>query len=536
MTPLRQIDIRIALGYVALYVFLDWISYIYPVAFYGITPWNPPPGLSLALLLIHGLRYAPALWVAAAVADIAVRGMASAPWVVVVLSTILALGYTGIAAALARLLPAAPRIAGLRDLARFSIVVAAGTMAVAACYVAAHSALGLLQWSAFRTSFIRFWTGDLLGVLLTTPLLLAHVSAWPSWRASLRARTGEIALQALVLALALGALYAQREAGAAIHLYILFIPLIWISARHGLRGSTLSLLAVQVGLILVARAAGYSAVTVVELQVFMLILALGTLFLGVAIDERQAVEAQLREKQLELEHALRLAAAAEMASALAHELNQPLSAVSSYLKACELMLANPSPDGVKLRDTMGRASAESRRAADVVRGLREFFRTGTGRLERVALPALVAHAVEPLQGRLHRHRIRLDVAISGSVPPVQVDRLQLEAVLQNLIGNAIDAIVAASARERQIRVELSRPDAQRVQVTVRDSGPGLSPDVANHMFELFRSTKPQGMGLGLALSRTIVEAHGGGLWSEPGGPGAVLRFTLPVAEPDGAAQ
>jgi two-component system sensor kinase FixL len=531
----RSREWGLALVYIAGYVLLDRISYVHPLAPYGITPWNPPPGLSVALLIGSGLRFAPALFVAAALADVLVRGMTVHPLAVASLALTLTAGYTLMAALMLRVLRFDPRLATLRDLAVFAGTVVVATSVIAIGYVSVLAALGLLAPKDFYDAALRFWVGDVIGIVVTTPFVLS-VSGRPreSWDA-LRKPTLAARLQAFVLLALLVVLFAMPETLAVRYFYLLFLPLIWIGVTGGFRGTTLALLAIQIGLIVVGQARGYAAVTVVELQLFMLVLAFGALFLGMAISEHRAAqeallarETELHDKQVELERALRHAAAAEMASALAHELNQPLSAVVSYLRACEIMLADPIANRARLEETMARVNEEARRAGEVVRGLREFFRTGTGRLAHVDLPALLAHAIEPLLGRFQRHAVRLRIDCEPALPQVHVDRMQVETVVQNLVGNAVDAMAAANSAERAIDVTARRANATAVRVCVADTGPGLDPEIASRLFLPFRSTKPHGMGLGLALSRTIVESHGGKLWHEPTPVGGMFCFTVPV--------
>jgi two-component system sensor kinase FixL len=256
-----------------------------------------------------------------------------------------------------------------------------------------------------------------------------------------------------------------------------------------------------------------------------------------AVSERQrtqtalvAREVELRDKQADLERALRYAAAGEMASALAHELNQPLSAIASYLRACELMLKQPLEHRERLAETLSDAVAEARRAGSVVKELREFFRSGAVQLEAVGVRDLVQRALEPLRDRIRRHAVDLRIDFEPDLPRIYVDRMQIETVLHNLVGNAIDAMVTAHCAERLLAIEAGRHDARFVRVAVRDTGPGINPEIAQRIFQPFKSTKPHGMGLGLALSRSIVEGHGGRLCYEPADRGACFEFTLPAAE------
>jgi C4-dicarboxylate-specific signal transduction histidine kinase len=267
----------------------------------------------------------------------------------------------------------------------------------------------------------------------------------------------------------------------------------------------------------------HEASSVLELQFLMLTLAVTGLFLGMATTELRAQQAGLRRS-------LRLAAAGEMASALAHELNQPLSAIATYVRACAILAERPEENRARLVETMGTVTSEVARAGDVVRRLREFFRSGAVRLEHASVAQLLARAAERAAPRLERHRIALAVECAPRLPGVLVDRLQIETVLHNLMANAIDAITAADPAERTIRLGAASDRRGAVRITVRDSGPGLPPGMQADDFAPYASAKPHGMGLGLAISRSIVESHGGRLVADAVDHGASFSFTLPAEE------
>jgi two-component system, LuxR family, sensor kinase FixL len=537
MPRLGPIKLPVAAAYLASYLLLDWASQVFPLGLFGVTPWNPSPALSLALLLAYGLGYAPLLFVAEVASALLVRQMVDVPSAVAAQAAVLTLGYSGVAAALLRWLRVEPLLSTQRDLTAFSVCAVLGTTVVETAYVAVECVLGGVPWEDFLAVFQLYWLGDIVGIVVLTPALLvgiAHVRA-ARWRLP-KVRL-EAVLQVVLLAGVFGVLLGFKEGGGERHFYLLFLPLAWIGLRSGFAGAALGVLAAQIGLIFAATLAGYRTTTIVELQFFMLVLAFGTQYLGMAITERQRAqdrllehEIVLREKQRELDRALRHAEAAEMASALAHELNQPLSAVASYLRSCELMFESAEPDRSRLADTLSRASAEVRRAGAVVKGLREFFRTGTGKLEPVAPGSLVQHALGVQMNRLKRHGVELQVDCAADLPEVYVDRMQVETVLQNLASNAIDAMVSAGAGVRRLHIKAARDGGQAVRLTVRDTGPGLDAETAGKVFQPFWTTKPQGMGLGLALSRTIIESHGGRLWTEPAVRGASFSLTLPVAD------
>jgi C4-dicarboxylate-specific signal transduction histidine kinase len=197
------------------------------------------------------------------------------------------------------------------------------------------------------------------------------------------------------------------------------------------------------------------------------------------------------------------------------------------VRACTLLLECPDANRDRLAQTMQTVVAEVGRAGEIVRRLRDFFRSGTSRLERTAVADLVRGGVELFVPRLARHQIEIAVEIEAGLPEVLVDRLQIDTVLHNLLANAIDALKSAQAEQRQISVHATL-SGSAVRITVSDTGPGLPPELATGVFRPFTTTKPEGMGLGLAISRSIVENHGGRLTAERTDRGAALSFTLPA--------
>ena len=511
-------------GYVLGYIALDWISFIDPIGAFAITPWNPPPGLSLAFLLRYGIRQGGWLFVAAIAAEFLVRSAPAPLLVLVAASLLLAAGYTGVTAVLTRLLRFSPDITSLRDATVFVVTTAVACSAIAFAYVALFAGSGLLPPRDFWSGVAQFWIGDLIGIVVTTPvlLLLTRTRRHPSLRPTLEAFA-----EALAVALALWVVFGTRWGDEPKLFYVLFLPVIWIAMRHGVEGAVFGTLAVQLGLIaaIVATRRGYGAV--LDFQFLMLAIAATGLLLGAAVSERRTMERQLRDKQGKLDRSLRLAAASELASALAHELNQPLSAITAYLRACEMMLGTPLQHSGELRATMGKVVGEAARAGDVVRRLRDFFRSGTVQVETVAPAVLIDEACATLRERAERHRIAL-VTGGRDAPAVTVDRVQIEAVLHNLIANAIDALKSRPG-SRIVRVVAARGEPGFVRIAVEDNGPGISAEIAESLFDPFVTTKPRGTGLGLAISRSIVDAHGGRLWHEMLDPGSAFLFTVPEA-------
>jgi two-component system, LuxR family, sensor kinase FixL len=521
--------LAIVAAYLACYVALDWVSYIQPVGAFPITPWNPPPGLSVAFLLRYGPRQGPWLFVAATLAEVLVRGVARPGWTLLATAAIPAIAYSGAAAVIAsraastngdaRL--AAGTFASLRSMARFLVVLLVATGVVALSLVTLYRTAGLLQGN-LAEAVAQSWIGDFVGIAVTTPaLLLIAERAWrPAWRSLL----GPL----VAIAAAFWLVFGSGLADEARLFYVLFLPLVWIAVQHGLRAVALAIVAVQVALVAEMRSVPGA---LLDFQFLMLALCVTGLLLGAAVTERRTIEATLRDKQQALDRSLRMAAASELASALAHELQQPLTASRNYLRAAALIAEREGRNADEWQATVAKALGESERAVEVVRRLRDFFRGGMVQLEPVDARALVQPAVDAARERAARTGVRLRLALPAEPVPVSVDRLQIETVLANLLGNAMDALEPGDHDEREAReivVEVER-EAAGTRISVIDNGPGVPAETAARLFEHFATSKPSGLGLGLAISRSIVEAHGGRIVHEALPGRTAFRFFLPRA-------
>jgi two-component system, LuxR family, sensor kinase FixL len=485
------------------YIALDWASYIDPVGPFNITPWNPQPALAIVWMMLGGLVHAPAVLATILLADILVRHAPGGYAISVLTAVILASGYATIAWVLKSLL-SDTGLRSTRQLTIFATVVVAGTGVVGAAFIGALSAAGLLPGAAFSNAWIRFWIGDAVGILITAPLLFA--ASDPARRSALLslARRPEALLQAIVLTATVWLIFEGFGSDPSRQFYLLFLPLIWIAVRFGMNGAILATAIVQMGVVLGIRTDVGTSLPVVELQALLVALTLTGLFLGVMVDQRQRAEEGLRQT-------LRLAAAGEMAGAIAHEVNQPLTAVTNYGRSARMLLERDRSGPPQAAEIIGKILTEAERASEVVRRLRDFFRAGTTRLEEVRVDELLSIARRMGELAIEGKAISFEVEQPPPLPALFVDRLQIEVILRNLIANAVESVTGADRQNGRVGVIVHRHGAKHLRIVVTDNGPGVSVANREGLFEPFVSGKSTGMGLGLAVSRAIAEAHGGSL-------------------------
>jgi C4-dicarboxylate-specific signal transduction histidine kinase len=247
-------------------------------------------------------------------------------------------------------------------------------------------------------------------------------------------------------------------------------------------------------------------------------------------ETRKRGEEQVRQRQAELAHALRVSTVGELASGLAHELNQPLSAIANGVEACARYVRSGKIVSEKLLALLDDASGEALRAAGIVEHLRHFIEKGKPQFERADLREIVRNIPRLLGREIQQEQIALRLDLPPRPIPIYADHIQIEQILVNLMQNAIDALRDAPADRREIQLQLSAAKGMG-EVAIRDTGPGVSAAVSERMFEPFFTTKSKGLGMGLAISRSIIEAHRGQISVKrraDGRPGTAAAFSLPL--------
>jgi C4-dicarboxylate-specific signal transduction histidine kinase len=251
------------------------------------------------------------------------------------------------------------------------------------------------------------------------------------------------------------------------------------------------------------------------------------------ISERKAAEESLQHTQARLSHAAEVATAAELSASIAHELNQPLSGIITNANTCLRMLDIKPPNVHGALETARRTIRDGNRASEVIRRLRALFSKSILAIENVDLNEATREVIALSSSRLKKDQVVLRMELANALPQVTGNRVQLQQVVLNLLQNASDAMSAVGDRPRQLVVRTERDEDDGVRLSVQDTGVGFDPAAAAQLFDAFYTTKNDGMGVGLSVSRSIIEGHRGRLWATPNdGPGATFSFYIPGRSKD----
>ena len=250
---------------------------------------------------------------------------------------------------------------------------------------------------------------------------------------------------------------------------------------------------------------------------------------GIDITEKQKIEEKEKQRVLELAHVSRLSTMGEMATQIAHELNQPLSAITTYSDACLYMLKSSPKETTDLVSALNGIKLQAHRSGDIIRGLRNFVKKGELQKSTTDINALIYAVLNLATSEIKNNKIDITFSLDDELPLVVTERILIEQVVLNLVRNAIDAMTENDSMARELHVQTALNNEQIIEVKIMDTGPGLKPDQIENIFNTFVTTKKNGIGMGLPISRTIIEAHGGTLMAEYGRKtGASFVFTLPL--------
>ncbi len=256
-------------------------------------------------------------------------------------------------------------------------------------------------------------------------------------------------------------------------------------------------------------------------------------FTGVVHDitARRRAEAEAQRRNAELAHAARLSTIGELTSGIAHEINQPLTAMVNFAEACLRMLRSGNADSHKLEDALGQITVQGQRAGHIIRHMRRLARKGESERVTVDISRLVPDVLGLVSNELRASGIALHLVLDESLPAVQFDRIQIEQVVLNLVRNAMDVLEEGPAEGRELTIHTRADGHENIEILVEDTGEGFAVGDDERIFETFFTTKADGLGMGLSISRSIIEEHGGRLWASPRpGGGAIFHVNLPAGD------
>ena len=514
--------------YVALYVALDWISFIQPLQGTGYTPWNPPPTLSLALLISEGLWFAPAVFAAELISSQVVSGFPTGIAASLASAAVIAAGYTATAALLRRISTSNSGSIRVGTVAAFLAVTAAGAFLVAVADVKAIAALGGLPAAVVGSAIQHSFIGDLTGIIGLLPALLAWRTAWRQWNdVSTSGRAVDLGIFLVGLTAALLLVFDNAHEKELQLFYLMLPPVIWIAVRRGLAWCAVAILVDQLALITTVKLLSFSSSGFLSLQLLSIVISATGLILGAVVTERHYAEGLLRHQQAELARHTRLTTVGAFGAAVVHEISQPLSAAATFAHSSKRLLAEEPVDIDLLRETLENVELETRRAGAIVTRIRNFLDRGALVWSSIDLGEVLRQVADALADEARAQGVSVSIRGSSSTP-VDADRVQIEQVLANLMRNAIEAAAQQNKVDGSVRATLS-PSSVSVRIEVEDNGPGVPPDIVERLFEPFETTKQRGMGLGLCLSREIVRAHKGRLWLDhTSAAGSTFVVELPI--------
>jgi signal transduction histidine kinase len=531
---------RLLLGaaFLAAYVLLEWLSFIHEYKGVPVTPWNPGLGAVFALMLFAGARYGIVLFVGVVIAEIAVL-RSSLSWPVIIgIAGIVTVGYAAMTVIARRVLAFDAGLNHLRDALLLLVGGGLGATIVAVFVSLLLIADAQLDLGDLPFAALPLLVGDLIGIAVVTPLTLRLVLRTPHLSArGLRVLAPEVALYVALVILLLWFILGTESTSGFKFFYLFFLPVVAAAVRHGLDGACLGLALTQLGLVGLLHRHGYDANVFTEFQVLMLVLTATGLTVGVVVTERrqaaramQEVEARLRARETEAAQAARFALVSGMASALAHEINQPMTAARALARAAQELLRAPNVNHARADGNLVNLVTQIDHAAGVVRRMRDFLRRGHPHVSTVDGRGMLVDALILVRAEATAKKIEIELDVPSELPPLYGDRIQLQQVVLNLVRNAMEALAGRTDGIVRLAVRrLDSPDA--VEVRVADNGPGIEAELAARLFEPLTTSKPDGLGLGLSICASIVQLHGGRIWLQSGAAGATeFRFSLPLRQ------
>ena len=495
--------IGVALIFSCLFFAIDKLSYIHPIGGLNITPWNPPAALEVLFLFWAGNAWMTWVYLTLGVSDSLVRGTLFFSPALVLGNAVLVVCYAAIALTLRWRMAGRTALRNRHDVVALGAIILCGALLTAVAYVGVQTWIGVLSTRDFVGAAHRFFVGDLLGLMVLLPLFFVAADKRRHAQYLHMFRSVLFWVLMLGLAICLWLIFSLPMQDQMKYFFSLFFVLGLIAATYSLPGATLVAPLIQLPLVFSAAQIGGQPADLMDMQIVMLSLSLTGLIIGTVVDERWRTEERLRDS-------LQLVAAGELAGSLAHELHQPMSALSAYAESALMLSELQKPTMTQAQHTqldtlLRNVVNEALRATDIVRGLRSFFISGTSSLQDTSVKQVVDESVARFAQKAKQAKVALVTVYAHPEDHVVMDRVQISTALGNLLKNAIDA----SPSGAQVTVHVRAEDKQMISIRVIDEGTLLDADEAEQVFRPFYSQKKEGLGLGLSVSRSLVENNGG---------------------------
>ena len=527
----------IAVLYLAAYIILEWASFIHVHKGLPITPWDPGLGVAFALMIRGGPLSGLILCAGMVVAETLVL-QNDVDWPIDIgVAAITALSYTSVAALVQRYFRIDADLTHLRDVLMLLAAGLAGAVLDTVLLNAFLLAVGQFDMRDVVQVAWPLLIGDMIGIAVVTPLLLRFRVQERFKTHRLLSLAPEGALYFCIIGVALWLIVGSEGAHGFRLFYLLFVPVVIAAVRHGVDGACFSLAVTQFSLIGLLHFSGYGASEFTEFQTLALVLTVTGLIVGVVVSERKNsdriardAQARLVERQAEAAQVSRVNLVSGMASALAHEINQPMTAARALGRSAQHLVRTPGSDLSRADSNLSAMLTHIDHAGDIVRRMRNFIRRGHPHVSTINTRDMLEEAMTLAHAEAFARHVRVDLDAPADLPDLHGDRVQLEQVVLNLVHNAVDAIATAGQSHGHVHVTARRHSAPpRVEIGVLDNGPGIEGELAGRLFDPLTTAKQDGLGLGLSICASIMEAHGGRVWLHSGEPGATeFRFTVPL--------
>lgn len=498
----------------------------------------------LALIILRGTAYTGILFLGVVLAELLVLRIELPSHIIIAVGLIVAAVYGYVAHLVRKHLRLDEDVFHPRDIVVLFAFGATGAVAVSALLSMVLLSIKFYDLNDIARTAAPLVLGDLIGIVVVTPLVIRAYTKKDELRLLSRKTIAEFAILTVAV---LGVLvFTTWPGNNHQHLfYLLFLPVVIAAVRHGIDGSCAALAIVQLVLVALLHYQGLELSLFTQYQFRMLVLTLTGLVVGSLVSERQRSDERARkaaenvqELRADAARVARVNLVSGMAAALSHEINQPLTAARALARAVQQLLTGPEKDLQRAEKNVAAMIEQIDHAGAIVWRMREFLRRGEPHISTLDVRVVLEEAILLVQPLTKARRVQVALDVAGDMPPVFGDRVQIQQVVMNLVRNGIEAIEESGRPDGSIIVSAKQIETRNeIEISAQDNGTGIDSEAVNSLFEPLNTSRPGGIGLGLSICKTIVQAHGGRIWLASSQPGrTVFCFTLPTGHAKAASE